>query len=273
MMLAGIAAAQGFQATLISALSRLAWAAMWAAVTPAAASAQASLRAEGTEFVLTTAHGRILRGAELQGATLQIKLAGGTIGVLIGKVEEDAHAVGGRVLLHHFVVKERSGHTMDLCAPDAQGRSLGFPVPDGRGSFDLTCTSGAVGKCIRWGYRPWEGEPGGLPMQALHQACVHMTRADYGGDGHPSTRDGTQIDLYDRFGIQKPDRILPMTFEAAWGTEGAICVARPRIPESIALEQLGERYPHLKDHLGPAVCTEESAARDPRALLFNRSWQ
>jgi ADYC domain len=44
---------------------------------------------------------------------------------------------------------------------DAEGRSLGFPVPDGRGGFDLACTSGAVGKCIRWGYRLWEEEPGG----------------------------------------------------------------------------------------------------------------
>jgi hypothetical protein len=30
-----------------------------------------------------------------------------------------------------------------------------------------------------------------------------MTRADYGGGGATATRDGTRIDLYDRFGIQQ----------------------------------------------------------------------
>ena len=174
-------------------------------------------------------------------------------------------------MLHHFVVKDASGRPVNLCAPDAEGRSLGFPVPDEHGGFDLTCTSGAVGKCIRWGYRPFDEKPGGPPMRALHQACVHMTRADYGGDGVPTTRDGTLIDLYDRFGIQKPDRTVPMNFEAAWGVDGAICVAHPRIPENISLEELGERYPHMKAHLGPTACTEESAMHDPRALLFNRS--
>ena len=62
-----------------------------------------------------------------------------------------------------------------------------------------------------------------------------------------------------------------MTFEAAWGVDGAICVAHPRIPENISLEELGVRYPRLKAHLGPAACIEEDAMRDPRALLFNRS--
>jgi hypothetical protein len=53
--------------------------------------------------------------------------------------------------------------------------------------------------------------------------------------------------------------------------DGAICVAHPRIPENISLEELGARYPRLRGSLGPAACTEEGAIRDPRALLFNRS--
>ena len=242
------------------------------AALPATASAQPSLRAEGTEFVLTTADGRTLKSADLQGATLKIGSAGREIEVTITSVEEDPRAVGGPVLLHHFAVKDRTGRAADLCEPDASGRSLGFPVPDGHGGFELTCTSGAIGKCIRWGYRSWEEAPGGPPLRALHQACVHMARADYGGDGRASKRDGTLIDMYDRFGIQTPRREVAMSFEAAWGVDGAICVARPRIPENASLEDLGERYPHLKAHLGPAaLCTEEIAMHDPRALLFNRS--
>jgi ADYC domain len=256
---------------MISAVRRLTWVAMLAAVAPAMACAQASLTVEGTEFVLTTAKGRTLRSADLQGATLKIEASGSETEVTIRSVEEDPRAVGGRVLLHHFVVKDDSGHPVNLCAPDAQGHSLGFPVPDSSGGFDLTCTSGAVGKCIRWGYRPWEEAPGGPPLRALHEACVHMARADYGGDGVPTTRDGTMIDLYDRFGIQVSDRSVPMSFEAAWGVDGAICVAHPRIPENISLEELGARYPRLRGSLGPAACTEEGAIRDPRALLFNRS--
>ena len=139
------------------------------------------------------------------------------------------------------------------------------------GSFDLTCTSGAIGKCVRWGYRFFEEGPGTPPLRALHQACVRMARADYGGDGRATTRDGTMIEMYDRFGIQKSDRLVPMAFEAGWSPDGAVCVAHPRIPENVSLQDLGERYPHLRPHLGPTQCTEESAMHDSRALIFNRS--
>jgi ADYC domain len=173
------------------------------------------------------------------------------------------------VVLHHFVVRDRDGGQVDLCDPDADGRSLGFPIPNDRGGFDLTCTSGAVGKCVRWGYRPWEERPGGPPLKALHQACVHMARADYGGDGYGSTRDGTLIFFCDRFGIHACGQGALMGFEAGWGRDGATCVARPRIPGH-TLEQLAERYPQLKPRLG-AGCTEDGARSDPATLLFNRS--
>jgi hypothetical protein len=62
-----------------------------------------------------------------------------------------------------------------------------------------------------------------------------------------------------------------MAFEAGWGTDGATCVARPRIRENISLEQMAERYPRLKPRLGSAACTEASTQDDPTALLFNRS--
>jgi hypothetical protein len=245
-------------------------AAVMAVVAPAAAFAQMALTVEGTEFVLTTAAGRVLRSTDLAGATLGITTGANQIEVTIRSVEDDRDAIGGRVVLHHFVVKDESGRSMDMCAPDPDGRSLGFPVPDGRGGFDLTCTSGVVGKCIRWGYRPWEEKPGGPPLRSLHQACVHTARADYGGDGRATTQDGTIIYFCDRFGIRPCGQGAPMAFEAAWGVDGAICVARPRIPENISLAQLAERYPRLKPRLG-RTCTLDSAMRDPDALLFNRS--
>jgi hypothetical protein len=240
---------------------------------PDAARAQAALRVEGTEFVLTTNAGDIVRGAELTGAALEIAGAEGPITLIIRSVAEDERAVGGRVFLYRFAVKDDAGAFIDMCMPDAEGRSLGFPVPDGNGGFDLTCTSGAVGKCIRWGYRPWEDEPGGPPLAALHQACVHMARADYGGDGRANTRAGTQIYWCDRFGVYPCGDDAPAPFEAAWGIAGATCVARPRFAQIVSLQQLGELYPRLRPRLGPQSCTQESALRDPEALLFNRSAQ
>ena len=237
----------------------------------APAMAQALLTVEGTEFVLTTPAGRTLRSGDLVGATLKIGTAGSQIEVTIESVEDDRHAVGGRVVLHHFVVTDETGKSVDMCEPDADGRSLGFPVPDGHGGFDLACTSGAVGKCIRWGYRPWEELPGGPPLRGLHQACVHMVRADYGGEGRATTREGTLIYFCDRFGVHPCRKDAPIAFEAAWGVDGAVCVARPRIPENVSLEQLAERHPRLKTRLGVAACSQDGALHDPAALLFNRS--
>jgi ADYC domain len=246
-------------------------AAILLAAAPAIACAQARLTAEGTELVLTTADGRTMRSGSLVGAKLRIGAPGHEIEVTIASVEEDLRAVGGRVLLHRFEVADRSGKPAALCAPDADGRSLGFPVPDGHGGFDLTCTSGAIGKCIRWGYRPWDEQPRGPPLQAMHRACVHMTRADYGGDGSSATRDGTMISVCDRFGVQPCGPDSPVAFEAAWGVEGATCVARPRIPDIVSLRRLAERHPRLRGRVGPDACNEDAALADAAALLFNRS--
>jgi hypothetical protein len=236
-----------------------------------AAAAEARLAVDGTEFVLTQADGRILRGADLTGATIKVRSSGHVMDLTIQSVEDDPHAKGGRVVLYHIVAIQADGKATDLCNADPAGHRLGFPVPDAKGGFELTCTSGVIAKCIRWGYRFWEERPGGPPLRALHQACTRMARADYGGDGQPTTRDGMLIDLYDRFGIQTPGRDASMSFEAAWGVDGAVCVAHPRVPENISLEQLAERYPRLKSQLGPAVCTEEAVMRNPDALVFNRS--
>ena len=104
-------------------------------------------------------------------------------------------------------------------------------------------------------------------MSALHQACVRMVRADYGGTGATATRDGTRIAFCDRAGVHPcgdRDRL-----EAAWSPIGAICVARPRIPELITLEQLAERYPRLSGHLGGDACTVAVASQDQRSVLFS----
>ncbi|MBM6578983.1 hypothetical protein ILT44_02215 [Microvirga sp. BT689] len=225
--------------------------------------------AEG-EFRLRFDDGRLLASNALVGARIVIENGVEAIRVLIDAVEEDKTAAGKPLVLYRLMVEDAAGQgTHDACQPDARGRRLGLPLLKDAG-ITFTCTSGAEGKCILMGYRPWDDRPD-APMRDLHAACVNMVRADYGGDDHPTTRDGTAIDVYDRFGIQKPETADPMPFEAAWGRNGAICVAHTRIAGNVTLDELAQRYSTLRHHLGPEACTEEAMRRHPDVLLFNRS--
>ncbi|MBD2093569.1 hypothetical protein H6F90_00170 [Trichocoleus sp. FACHB-591] len=100
----------------------------------------------------------------------------------------------------------------------------------------FSCLSGALAKCVRLGYKPWQ-TINGRSLQDYHQACVRMIRADYCGDGTAHTRDGTQINIYDRLGIQKRSVVPGMSFEAAWGSDGARSIHRTRYPEDLAYVQ------------------------------------
>jgi len=164
------------------------------------------------------------------------------------------------------------GSWREFCDPSADGTIAGFPLAglwtsDGRhehssSSLTITCTSGAIGKCARLGYKPWR-EVGGESLWDYHQACVRAIRADYGGDGTGHTRNGTLVDIFDRLRIQppEPDPLGPaLEFEAAWGVDGAACVRRTRIPELLSLAELTSRYPRLADRTGEN-CSE--AARRP----------
>lgn len=111
-------------------------------------------------------------------------------------------------------------------------------------------------------------------MWDLHQACIRAVRADYCGDGIGNTENGTLIDLFDRYGIfpEDPaaDKEKKLVFEAAFSPEGAICVARTRIPERATVESLAKACPRLVGKLGPA-CTETEVKKNPRALIFLKS--
>lgn len=228
------------------------------------------IRLEDTELALRLDDGRILRGGDLVGVKLILSSGAQDLEVTINGYEEDTTILRLPLPLYHMSVRRPDGSTGDLCHPDPGGRRAAFAFPDGKGGFNLTCTSGAEGKCVLFGYRPWESRDG-VPMRDLLRACIHLLRADYGGDDRPSTRNGTRVNVYDRFGIQHPGPASGMEFEAAWGPDGAICVAHPRIPDNITLEQLAARYPRLTNRLGRETCTEEAMRADPRALIFNQS--
>jgi hypothetical protein len=235
-------------------------------------------RVTATTLRVTRSDGSIVEGQQLRGVVLFVRFAGQKLRVRIDGVEPDAREVSGDVRLYDFRVIGDNGSEHALCAPDPEGRQLGFPLaiesrPHGiqlsfdPTRFELVCTSGAEGKCVRFGYAPWRSAPDGRSMLGWYNACVRMLRADYCGDGQPFTRDGTTIDFFDRINVQTAAGDPLLTFEAAWGADGAVCVAHSRIPELIDLDGIARRCPRLIGRLGPTACTDAAAG----ALLFNRS--
>jgi len=54
-----------------------------------------------------------------------------------------------------------------------------------------------------------------------------MIRADYCGNGHPYTQNGTQNNVYDPLGIQTDAKTWPL--DAKWNAAGATCINHARV--------------------------------------------
>ncbi len=240
---------------------------------PAAA---ASVTIEGTQFRVTLDDGRVLPQEQLKGVALTFGDGSGQQRrIRIDSVEPDPRDLAGEVMLYGLSEQDpESGEWRNACLPDPDGRRLGFPLAgafaaDGTyhpapGKLLITCTGGAEGKCVRFGYKPWGHTPDGVSLAPYYQACVRMVRADYCGDGIGHTRNGTPIDLFDRIGIQRDEIAEGMTLEAAWGPEGAVCVRHTRLPDALSREGLA------------ALCPERLASpcdESTPALLYNRSFE
>ena len=115
-----------------------------------------------------------------------------------------------------------------LAVEGGWGTQGAYVAPAGRYSFStFSCLSGVVAKCLRFGYRPWEGGNQG----ELLQTCVRAARADYCGTGMSYTCEGTLFDVVDVSGIQEREANLPgEMLEADWAPEGAVCLNTPRLP-------------------------------------------
>jgi hypothetical protein len=244
----------------------LAGAAHAQAPAPAAAPVRpVALTAERGDLRLTLSDGRVMHGAELVGASLTI----GGQQVRIAAAQPDPEDRAGEVWLFDLRLPDDSR----FCSPAPDGGQWAMPIPDASApaGFGLTCTSGAAGKCVRFGYAPWRMAPDSRTSLApYHTACGNMLRGAYGGPERPWTRDGMRIDLYDHIGLQQPFNDPGQRFEAGWTPEGAVCVAHPRVPENGSLADIAAAHPQLAGRTGPVACTEE-AARAAGALVFNRS--
>ena len=246
-----------------------------------------SINVEGASFVVVLSDGRVLRSRDLIGATLNIVTGGGgTLRLRIDAVEPDpgdvarSASASNEVLLHSFSFQTPDGDWRNPCEAGPDGRRQGFPIagrergdatfePAEPGVFELTCTAGAQGKCVRFGYHPWERNADGSSRLNLYNACIRMVRADYSGDGRGTTRNGQQIDIYDFAQIQPKADDPAHEFEAGWSPEGAVCVRHVRVKENANLAELEASVPRLKGRTGE-ICTEEFA-RGGGALLYNRS--
>jgi hypothetical protein len=108
--------------------------------------------------------------------------------------------------------------------------------------FTWACDNAALAKCDKWGYNPDKkktetkgGSSKDQSLEAWHQACTRMVRADYCGDSIAHTRNGTAIDLYDNLGIQTRDGNVG-ALEADWTPSGARCIRHTRYTLAATLQ-------------------------------------
>jgi hypothetical protein len=240
--------------------------------------ADGALQAQGYSFVLTLPDGRALASPDLVGAVLEMDdPSGRPVRARIDRVGPAEERPD--IMLHDLSVQDpATGAWSPMCDPDAQGRRAAFPVPGrwaggafvkDRSAWFLTCTAGAQGKCILWGYDPWRPGARGEDLAVYYQACEHMVRADYAGDGVPHTRNGIAILIWDIAGIRPVPEGPPVAaypFEAGWGPDGAVCAAHTRQADLLSLQALLKSAPRLAAH----PC-DEAEARRRGALLFNGS--
>jgi hypothetical protein len=248
---------------------------------PALAGAGPGVIVEGSELRLIDGEGGVRSGDALIGGELTLVDAYGEHRLRVEGTRLDAGDPVRAIRLYAFSVLDRvAGEWRELCRPGPDGLKLAFPIPgyftdQGRyvpdpERFTITCTGGAIGKCVRFGYRPWERAPNGSSLVDLYQTCVRLVRADYCGNGHGWTRNGTPIELHDAVGIQREEEAPGMSFEAAWGPDGAHCVAHVRVPANGSLEDVLRTCPRLAGKIGKA-CPSSIRPGEDGVLIVNKS--
>jgi hypothetical protein len=245
----------------------------------------AHVRLEQGRLVAPSLSPQQLVGATLQGLTSDNQ----PVDVALCDVASDSASLTW-YRIERWNAETASWENPCVATPDApEPRALAVPGvwdftgarSDTPGRFTFACEGGVIAKCVTWGYKPWATHAG-QPLAELHQACTRMARADYCGDGRSHTRSGTRIDMYDALGVQKRTTTASATwrpeeasFEAAWGSEGASCLARTREGqpvESILAECPGHFEPASLSLGDGDVCSLRRKGSDA-ASLRNRSYE
>lgn len=215
--------------------------------------ASVSVTAEGGGLRAELADGRVLRGAELVGTVLPFQGAE----LRVDAARRDDGVPAGDVWLFRLSVRDGDGQWSESCEAGAQ--AMVFPGPGG--AVRLTCSAGAMGTCIRYGYRPWAQTVEGVALAPYHRACVNLLRA--------AEDKGARIEVYDRIGI-RPAAAPGAIFEAGWTVDGPVCLAHPDARATDPQAEVALAIMAMTGRTGREGCTEDRAAA-LGALVFNRS--
>ena len=135
--------------------------------------------------------------------------------------------------LYTFQTLNEQGQPSFICDADAGGSHAAIPVRDisvNRVTGQITarpktaylaCTSGAIGKAITWGYKPWQR------TLTDFEVATRMVRADYCFDGKSWTQDGTVLQVRDVYNINNFVYDTEPT-EVVWTKTGVACLTQPR---------------------------------------------
>lgn len=143
--------------------------------------------------------------------------------------------VSARESRYVFETLDDDDNAIPICDADSSGNHTAIPLKDltvdpftgdmatRKDTLYLACTSGAVGKAITWGYKPWE-----RPLSDFTVA-TRMVRADYCYDGMSWTETGMPIQVRDKYNINTFLYANDLT-EVVWTKTGAACINTPRNP-------------------------------------------
>ncbi|MCK6587359.1 MAG: pentapeptide repeat-containing protein [Polyangiaceae bacterium] len=273
-----------------------------------AGSALKDVELNGTVLSGALETGEILVGIELIGAKMTGVLTDGTEVTL--RIDDVVTTADPDILNYKVSYLDPNGSSSPVCGLDSAGLEImSFPLAgrydhsagtptggsfiDDATQFSLACKGAAIAKCAELGYKPFQsvtecnsaGQCHDVSLAPLHQACVRMVRADYCGDGVSHTYNGTEVDVFDAFGIKDEDLTVPGGVEAEWGVDGAQCILHTRwaVASYGDVEQyMAAHCPGRFDPQSP-VCARStstyntdvgySVALEDRALLRNRSVQ
>jgi hypothetical protein len=218
-----------------------------------AGQALASVSLEGSSLSGTLPGGARAIGSGLVGAELSGTLSNGDTvivrvdGVTVGSAPDVQHysvsaQVAGSAAFQPLCGAASDGTPVQAIAlagswDESAGTLTGGAHIDDPSVFTFACEGFALAKCVEFGYAPWRsvtecsapGDCAARSLASFHQACTRMLRADYCGDGTATTRDGTEVDVWDDFSIQTDDAPT-WSLEAEWSPGGAVCVDQTRWP-------------------------------------------
>ena len=185
----------------------------------------------GSQLSGVSSTGDQLTGAALVGATLQAQLTDGA--TLMLRIDATAMLPAPNADLRSYTITyQTSAGWKSLCAN--ANEALMFPGTWNLGTvrhqwdsnmFSLACRGSTFAKCAELGYKADN------LLDTYHQACTRALRADYCGDGQSHTINGTEINIYDKLGVQTDT--LDWTVESNWTPDGALCINKARVLSSL----------------------------------------